>query len=289
MSGTTWSKFYWSDWESDPALRACTMAAQGFWMRMLCIAAKHEPIGYVAVNGRTPQPEEFARMCGCSPAEAEAWLTELERNGVFSRDRHGRIYSRRLIRDAHRAKTAQKNGKKGGNPNLGKQREISGLVNPPLNGGDNTHKPIANNQYNSTLFDTEPIPAASQGDDEFEAWYRTYPRHEGRGQALKAYRTARKKASAEVLLAAAQAAARAYADREKRFIPLPATWLNGERWLDEGVSGSAAKPAQNPEDLQWQSRLDGLKRFGNWLRDWGPKPGEPGCMVPAHLLKGQPA
>ena len=52
MSGTIWSKFYWSDWETDPALRLCSLAAQGLWMRMLCVAASHDPIGYVAVAGR---------------------------------------------------------------------------------------------------------------------------------------------------------------------------------------------------------------------------------------------
>ncbi len=39
MSGTTWSKFYWSDWLSDSALRAVSSAARGLWIDMLCIAA----------------------------------------------------------------------------------------------------------------------------------------------------------------------------------------------------------------------------------------------------------
>lgn len=52
MSGTIWSKFFWSDWESDPALRLCSFAAQGFWMRVLRIAAAHDRISYVAVVGK---------------------------------------------------------------------------------------------------------------------------------------------------------------------------------------------------------------------------------------------
>jgi hypothetical protein len=39
MSGTRWSKFYWSDWDGDMRLRLCSLAAQGLWMQMLCIAA----------------------------------------------------------------------------------------------------------------------------------------------------------------------------------------------------------------------------------------------------------
>jgi len=70
-------------------------------------------------------------------------------------------------------------------------------------------------------------------EDEFAAWWLAYPKREAKGQARKAYAAARKKVSAEALLAAAQRAATLYASTEQKFIPFPATWLNGERWLDE--------------------------------------------------------
>jgi hypothetical protein len=120
MSGTVWSKFFWSDWESDPALRLCSFAAQGFWMRMLCIAAAHDPIGYVAVAGKALDETALARLTGCLVSEVACLIGELERNGVFSRDRLGRIYSRRMTADARKAAVARRNGHKGGNPNLSK-------------------------------------------------------------------------------------------------------------------------------------------------------------------------
>ncbi|WP_419905064.1 hypothetical protein [Kiloniella sp.] len=49
-------------------------------------------------------------------------LGELEEAGVFSRDRKGRLYSRRMLRDLKKAGVAQKNGRRGGNPSLLKQR-----------------------------------------------------------------------------------------------------------------------------------------------------------------------
>lgn len=125
MSGTIWSKFFWSDWESDPNLRLCSLAAQGLWMRMLCIAAAHEPIGYVAIAGKGLEEAALARLAGCAEAELGALLAELEGNRVFSRDRHGRIYSRRMIADARKARAARKNGLKGGNPSLSKERAFS--------------------------------------------------------------------------------------------------------------------------------------------------------------------
>lgn len=129
-----WTKFYWCDWESDPALRLCSYAAQGLWMRMLCIAAAHDPIGYVAVAGRGLDETSLARMTGGTESEVTSLLGELDRNGVFSRDRHRRIYSRRMVRDARKSATARKNGKLGGNPNLGKDTENPSSDNPQVRG-----------------------------------------------------------------------------------------------------------------------------------------------------------
>lgn len=65
---------------------------------------------------------------------------------------------------------------------------------------------------------------------EFEQFWQLYPRRVGKGQARRAFATALKKTTLPVLLAALQA----YVfDPRERFQPHPATWLNGERWLDE--------------------------------------------------------
>jgi hypothetical protein len=143
VSGTTWTKFFWSDWDTDPALRLCSFAAQGLWMRMLCIAAAHDPIGYVAVAGRGLDETSIARMTGGSESEVRDLLGELDLNGVFSRDRHGRIYSRRMVSDAKRAAIARKNGKNGGNPSLGKDRGNLAPDNPPVKGGLKPQEPTA--------------------------------------------------------------------------------------------------------------------------------------------------
>jgi hypothetical protein len=92
-----WSKFFWSDYAADPTLKLCSLASQGLWMRMLCIAAEHDPPGYVAVNGQPLEPEDLARITGSTILECQRCLDELERRGVFSRDRRGWIYSRRMI------------------------------------------------------------------------------------------------------------------------------------------------------------------------------------------------
>src|SRR6202035_6201045 len=114
-SATLW---FWRDWESDVALKACSLAAQGLWMRMLCIAAQHDPTGYVSVNRVGLDPEGIARIVGTGVDEVRSLIGELSLNGVFARDQHGVIYNRRMVRDEKKAAIARKNGKLGGNPML---------------------------------------------------------------------------------------------------------------------------------------------------------------------------
>ena len=131
------STFYWKDWENDEALRVSSLAAQGLWMRLLCIAAKAEPYGYVVINGNPIGVSGVARLSGATESEAGDLLAELERNGVFSKDRKGRIFSRRLVREKKRREKAVENGKEGGNPALlassRKAKENSNQVNPEVN------------------------------------------------------------------------------------------------------------------------------------------------------------
>lgn len=141
MSGTAWAKFFWSDWSGDRGLALCSLAAQGLWMRMLCVAAESNPIGYVAMNGRPLGVTDIARLAGVTETEANPLLDELDRNGVFSRDRRDCIYSRRMVREAKRAAVSRRNGKTGGNPTLLKHRENSPLDNHPLNDASNPQKP----------------------------------------------------------------------------------------------------------------------------------------------------
>lgn len=76
---------------------------------------------------------------------------------------------------------------------------------------------------------------------EFDVFYQQFPRHEGRGHALKAYRGARKTVEATVLFEGATRARERYRDSDPKFIPLPATWLHGQRWLDEVTPEKSAR------------------------------------------------
>jgi hypothetical protein len=99
-NGHHWSKFWWKDWDADEGLKMCGFAAQGLWMRLLCVMHKATPVGHLLVNGRAPNTRQIVSLCGGDMKEVAQLLRELEENGVFSRNDDGVIYSRRMVRDA---------------------------------------------------------------------------------------------------------------------------------------------------------------------------------------------
>lgn len=94
------------------------------------------------------------------------------------------------------------------------------------------------NKIESPVAWREAEPCAEQrGVDEearFEQFWLIYPRKIGKGQARRAWKTALQKTDAATMLAALQGQT---FDLRERFQPHPATWLNGERWLDEQAKG----------------------------------------------------
>lgn len=72
--------------------------------------------------------------------------------------------------------------------------------------------------------------------DEFEAWWKTYPRRVGKGAAAKAYTKALKLIDREQLTAVTERYVKSVDGSDEKFIPHPATWLNEHRFNDEGLN-----------------------------------------------------
>jgi hypothetical protein len=128
-NGQRFIKFYPTDWNTDVGLKMCSPINQYLWFQMLLIAAQHEPPGFVAVNNRTLNADDIARIIGWDIEEVKAGIVELEKAEVFSRLNGGMIYSRRMVRDDENYKKAVSQGRKGGNPLLLKAK--SKRLKPP--------------------------------------------------------------------------------------------------------------------------------------------------------------
>lgn len=302
MSGAIWSKFFWADWETDPALRLCSLAAQGLWMRMLCVAASHDPIGYVAVAGKGLDETSLARLTGCQESEVASLLGELSEMGVFSRDRHGRIYSRRMIRDAKKTAIARKNGREGGNPSLRKQLENSLLDKGVVKACLKTHKPEAISHKPEAASaackksrETEPESRAAP--DRYaevehacrQALGRTAPNDPVIGPMVSLIDGGRP-------LAGVIAVLRGEAARPRRK-PI-FTWgiwkqVVVERW-DEYATSPTMVAIADPTDPRvdfgggFSATLSAIQRAidkGRWRDEWGPQIGAPGCRVPPEVAE----
>jgi hypothetical protein len=127
---------------------------------------------------------------------------------------------------------------------------------------------------------------------QFEAFWLLYPRRQGRGQALKAFKTALTKTTIDIILQGVENYKKIKADYADWC--MPATWLNGERWLDQphqqpqphkpAGQKNYAPTATGIEQERWRARMASFRKSGAWLPSYGPKPGEPGCEVPAEFL-----
>lgn len=105
MSATQRTNWFWTDWLGDPAVRRLTPAERGVWIDLLGIAAGASPVGYVCDDrGRALTLEEIARITNAgSPDEASKLIDGILDKGVASRDRAGRLFNRRMVRDAENA------------------------------------------------------------------------------------------------------------------------------------------------------------------------------------------
>lgn len=90
-------------------------------------------------------------------------------------------------------------------------------------------KPLSEAAPQTLVFDE---PAALAETDGFEEFWAAYPRKDAKRDAYKAWPAALKRGGGLAPLLAG--VARMPLPDNRRMIPLPATWLRGERWLDEG-------------------------------------------------------
>lgn len=111
------SSWFWNDHDNEPGLRLCSLAAHGLWMRLLAIAARSPEHGIVQIGDQPSTLETVLPFIARGTAETvetvRALIDELLTSGTASLDRKGRIYCRRMVRDAGLSKKRSESGKKG--------------------------------------------------------------------------------------------------------------------------------------------------------------------------------
>ena len=126
------------------------------------------------------------------------------------------------------------------------------------NGFDQKGEPIPDSKPVDKPDNSQPLEAS------FDLWWEAYPRKEAKGSARKAYEKAIKKVAPDSLLKLTNAFA---FDKETRFIPHPATWLNAERWIEAQI-----EPDTTPRMSNEEVRMMFWTKNRYWNADWGPRP-----------------
>lgn len=202
-------------------------------------------------------PQWIARVCGCSTRKWKQIREKLIEVGKLW-EAEGRLFNKR----AEKQITSE-------------EKEHDLLVESGTKGGlktaenkynDNSNNDIAGNalpQVEQHTRSQKPYPKEEDISVDFLEWWKASPKRIGRGQAVKAYRLARKKADAPALLAAIKVYAATVVDADQKYTASPATWLNGERWLDE-------IPAPEPPEARMTYNQDFADReHGRLLRAAG--------------------
>ena len=123
------TRWFWSDWAGDPAVRSLTTAERGLWIDLLTLAAVGNPTGYVCDARGDPVPlEQIARFANCSStAEASSLISGILAKGVACQDRTGRLFNRRMVRDIELSVKRRRAGLNGAAATKLKWQALSGL------------------------------------------------------------------------------------------------------------------------------------------------------------------
>lgn len=287
-----WFKFYPSDWRAEPSLRAVSMAARGLWIEMLCLMHEAEPRGHLLLNGRPVTDAQLAALAGVPVNTAQELLGELEASGTFSRSRAGVIYSRRMRKDTATSAKQRRNVEK----RWGKQ---------PVSDDEQDAENTKENGIGNTKPDTRSIPkkpearvtiptgidAGPSPDLDKRAWDEAIvtlhrgglsePKARGFfGKLLKDNRlTAR-----DLLPSLLNAQINGTQDPQG-YLTKAAAAVARQR----GTGAPAAVPIEQWDDGRWAAVLALNHDEGWWSDNLGPRPGEPGCRVPTHIIEQRQA
>ncbi len=113
-------------------------------------------------------------------------------------------------------------------------------------------------------------------DEMFALWYSEYPRHEARKDGLKAWRKLQPSDAlfSEIMAAVALFKTTKWLDKDVQYIPLPATFIRGERWTDEVIY---VREVETREERIARKNRETAKLFNRGAFDTTGDSDGPGC------------
>lgn len=222
-----WFRFY-VEAMGDRKLRRLTPAQRWIWVAVLSAARESPQPGVLLVADDLPMTHvELADYAGVPAKDVNAAVALMEKLGMLVIADEcicvPKFHARQFESDNVTART-QKH----------RERSREQVRNVPKNvPGNDVGTDQRQRQRTEVKTPASADAERTSVEDDFAEWWGLYPRKKDKGHALKAYRTARKQASAQQLLDGLADQLDELRARPVDKIPYAATWLNGTRWLDE--------------------------------------------------------
>lgn len=134
-------------------------------------------------------------------------------------------------------------------------KEPASTIPAPCENGASTGRapvePVGLLTLDSGLLEGKGKDSSGDEDADFDLFWEAYPRKDAKVDARKAWKTLKPSdAMVTHIVKAVEKQARSPGWRDRNYIPLPASWLRGKRWEDEG-----AQPRAGPSGVaSWRER-----------------------------------
>lgn len=155
-------QLYPGDWRKDPGVQALDYEYRGVWFEMLLLMHESDQRGKLLLNGNAMPDEALARLLGLDKQKLSKIKSTLLDYGVASTcEDTGALMNRRMVRDEEIREKRREAGKKGGNPNLVKQK--SSKPKKEVNQSNKQSSTPSSSTSSSTSKNNSP-PSAGAGD-----------------------------------------------------------------------------------------------------------------------------
>lgn len=218
-------QFYVGDWRKDPGVQALDYEYRGVWFEMLLLMHESDQRGKLLLNGKPMPDEALARLLGLDLQKLKKIKSTLLDFGVASIDEDtGAFMCRRMVRDEEIREKRREAGKKGGNPNLVKQK--SSKKKEEDNQTDKQSSTPSSSPSISTSSSDKP-----QYTGEFEQFWDLYDVKKGKLKAWKEWKKLTENERAKIMENVPIFLTH-YSGEE--WTPRPRKYLYNRYWEDEG-------------------------------------------------------
>jgi uncharacterized protein YdaU (DUF1376 family) len=213
-------QFYPQDYLASPRVAEMTLEEEGAYIRLIC---------YAWSSGSIPaDPERCARLVGkgCSVAVA----TNVQRAFNESPTDPQRLVHERVEKERQKQVIRRQQTSSAGKKSA--EKRTANRVAETTSNKRSTNVQRTVNPSSSSSDEDVCVSDSKSQVGQFEQFWSTCPRKTAKGSARKAWMKAIKLAPPETIIQAMAVYAKSTAGKDPQYIAHPATWLNGERWLD---------------------------------------------------------